>query len=360
MAMSDPLTVQEVSPVDWATSPLKEISSKKAVEQLLGGPVEGCSDYSKPVVGRPKSGRARGLLHPFVGALHCAYQDHRPLVLSPDMFWLLITQGLAQHINKYAERYRARFGQGKEKRAIKVINGTFFKGSLENPWEDVFGDFSRQIKRHIGAENHANLIASFSTTGKVEKAAGEIVLMDCVKSYFKYEFYTRCGIPQVVLEGQRADWVKLREKTETLGNAFDVAWWTARLLPILDRIAENAAGKDDSILWQTIYKQERASGGPVLSGWIVAFFPYVGEDEPLHLNPGFINKNRPTDWQRQPWKWDIRTASLPSSMSKAPFTWFYYDQQFEMEFLAGFTAFTQNKDTLQLRPKIGWAVREVK
>ena len=43
-----------------------------------------------------------------------------------------------------------------------------------------------------------------------------------------------------------------------------------------------------------------------------------------------------------------------------PFTWYYYDEQFEMEFLAGFTGFTQDKDSLQLRPKIGWAVREAK
>jgi hypothetical protein len=29
-----------------------------------------------------------------------------------------------------------------------------------------------------------------------------------------------------------------------------------------------------------------------------------------------------------------------------------------MEFLAGFVGFTQEADSLRLRPKIGWAVRE--
>lgn len=85
-------------------------------------------------------------------------------------------------------------------------------------------------------------------------------------------------------------------------------------------------------------------------------FPYLCEDGSTYLNPVLANKNRRADWERQP----IRTDSLPGSLSKVPFTWYYYDEQFEMEFLAGFTGFTQDKDSLQLRPKIGWAVREAK
>ena len=50
-------------------------------------------------------------------------------------------------------------------------------------------------------------------------------------------------------------------------------WWTDKLLPIMERIARNAAGADDPDLWQSIYKINHESGGPFISGWIRWFFP---------------------------------------------------------------------------------------
>jgi len=81
-----------------ATRPLEEVSTKEAIEQLVGGRVESSSECNRKVVGRPvapetpcsprtfRQGRTRGVAHPIVGAIHQAYQDHRPLVLTPDMF----------------------------------------------------------------------------------------------------------------------------------------------------------------------------------------------------------------------------------------------------------------------------------
>lgn len=38
--------------------------------------------------------------------MYQAYADHRPFVLSPDMIWLLISQGFARHINANQESMR--------------------------------------------------------------------------------------------------------------------------------------------------------------------------------------------------------------------------------------------------------------
>jgi len=35
-------------------------------------------------------------IHPLLGAVHVAFAEHRPLVLSPDALWLTILQGVAQ------------------------------------------------------------------------------------------------------------------------------------------------------------------------------------------------------------------------------------------------------------------------
>jgi hypothetical protein len=53
-----------------------------------------------------------------------------------------------------------------------------------------------------------------------------------------------------------------------------------------------------------------------------------------------------------------RLADLPSGLSKALFRWEYLDRSFDMEFLGGFVGVAQVKETLSLRPEIGWAVRE--
>ena len=61
----------------------------------------------------------------------------------------------------------------------------FVKGSPENPWSEVFKEFSAQIRDHVGASIDL-FLPSFSTTGPVERAAAEVVLLDAMQSYFEY------------------------------------------------------------------------------------------------------------------------------------------------------------------------------
>ena len=370
--MANVVMIQDAARVEWATCPLEEISTREAVEQLVGGPVESTSEGTARVVGCPDAVvdetliprrvilQPDGVMHPLVGAIHQAYQDHRPLVLSPDMFWLLVAQGLAVHVNNHPDEFRERFRVGPEQQEIEIRKDDLLKGSPDNAWEDVFEEFCEQITDRIGGDNYAHIVATFSTTGLVERAANAIVLMDTVQSYFEYSLRTRCGIPQVVLEGTAADWERLRDKTESLGRTYTLTWWTDRLLPVLDRVACNAGGREDAALWESIYKQVDASGGPYLSGWITDFFPYVGRDEPNERNRAFREEPIP-EAQRiyeSHFGSGITTDHLPSSLTKVPFVWKYRGEEFPMELLAGFVGFTQDAETLRLRPKIGWAVRE--
>lgn len=41
---------------------------------------------------------------------------------------------------------------------------------------------------------------------------------------------------------------------------------------------------------------------------------------------------------------------------KADFYWIYQGLEFQMEFLAGCVGVKQDKETLELRPEIGWAI----
>lgn len=366
--MAQTLAVYADPTATRAPQSLAETSPKAAIEMLAGGHVEACSQYHGRVVASP--------FHPLVAAIHDAFCDHRALVLSPDMFWLLITQGLARHINEQPEELRSRFVQHQGKAKLEVRRDDFLKGSPENPWPDVFAEFSAQIQNHIGAENHGRIVAEFSTTGPVERAANEVVLLDALQSYFEYDFVTMCGIPEVALEGTVADWEKLAQLCGEIGAAYDLRWWTDRIQPRLSRIARNAAGVDDPALWRDIYKIDNSSGGPYSNGWIIEFFPYL-------QTTGYLHKERSTlceDWRERlanpddyrevqllerNWLFTgrgrgVQLPDLPGSLCRAPFQWHYLSSVFSMEFLAGFIGFTQNAETLAVRPHIGWAVRETK
>lgn len=365
--MAQTAIVQPVSDVPRPREPLRETPVTKAIEGLAHCSVESCSDFHGTVLA--------SVFHPVVAAVHCAFSDHRPLILSPDMFWLMIAQGFARHVNLHPEELRHHFVAHEGKKKLTVRDDTFVKGSPDNPWPEVFGEFSDQIREHIGNVNHANIVASFSTTGVTEKAANEVVLMTAMKNYFEYEFETICGIPEVTLEGTADDWLELHRRTEVLGATYSLEWWTNCITPTLKRIARNAAGADDPELWRNIYKVEGESGGPYIDGWIVDFFPYL-------QRKGYFDEKRgeflddpsgpEVDWkyisqrpvERRNWlfnseqRFGITLPSLPGPLCRAPFTWNHLVSEFQMLFIAGFIGCSQRPRDLAIRPVIGWAVCE--
>jgi len=382
-------TTFEVSKVERATEPLLEVSYKEAVEALLtsnkplnypGGivwkrsqglpldlpeapasrPVEACTRYHGRLL-------ADVSFHPVVAAVHRAFMDHRPLCLSPDTIWLIIIQGVANHINAHVEELRPRIVSHQGKVTIQVRRDDFVKGSPENPWSEVFHEFSAKIRDHVGPKIDLFLPA-FSTTGPVERAAAEVVLLDAMQSYFEYEVRTLCGIPTITLEGTYEDWKALAERVQGF-KAIGLGSWLDVLSPILDQFARAAQGDVDPTFWQSLYKLNNRSGGPVITGWITAFFPYLKdyrtrratvlsriliEGKRNDLEELLYPENKTaTGWAKGP-----KIEHLTSGLSKAPFRWDYLDRSFDMEFLGGFVGVAQDQETLTLRPEIGWAVRE--
>ena len=76
-------------------------------------------------------------MHPFVEAVHQAYAQHLPLIISPDMIWYLITSATAIHINKNSEELRYKFVSHEGKKTIEVRRDNFVFNSRSNPWHEV-------------------------------------------------------------------------------------------------------------------------------------------------------------------------------------------------------------------------------
>ncbi len=390
----------EVSDVVPAEVPLPEVPYKQAVEALLvewgddeddddfiddqriekapSRPVEACARYHGRLV-------KKGTFHPFVASVHHAFMGHRPLCLSPDMIWLMICQGVSNHINAHAEELRPRLVEHQGRATLAVRRDDFVKGSLENPWPEVFSEFSAQIRSHVGPSID-RFLPDFTITGPVERAAAEVVMLEAVRSYFAYHLYTLCGIPTITLEGTPEDWHSVSERARSFAD-LDLGWWLDPLGRVLDQFTRASRGEVDQQFWRSMYKLNNESGGPKLTGWVLTLFPYLKDrrtGQATKRNPWLTEDSQrlrfevvdeieieeeefdETDLdgdelaEGEPWyEPDGPTMDrIPSGLSRAPFNWHYLEKTFDMEFLAGFVGIGQDSETLTLRPEIGWAVRE--
>jgi len=304
-------------------------------------------------------------LHGFLAAAHHAFDSHYPLVLSPDDVWLCIAQGFAIHVDLNAEALRGRFVRHEGKHDIIVIRDEFIKGSPDNDWPGCFAEFSDQIAAHIGKKRDL-VVADFSTTGPIEKAASEVVLMAAMRRYFDYTVLTRCGIPHVTLLGSVDDWKSIRRRAEVLAE-FDLEWWVRALVPVLDQFVMAASGQPDLAFWRSFYKLSGGSGGPYVTGWINTLFPYVetvvwaknGSTRP-RPTPSLIRNDFATKWAEGLGRFHggPNDGCFPTGLSKAPFIWDYLRTKIPMEFIGGFVGVSQDPETLAVRPAIGWAVKE--
>jgi hypothetical protein len=338
--MSVTFEVSEV-PKPAAAARKRTIAALDAIRARLGSSAEASAANLEGLV--------EAKVHPFVQAAHLAFADHVALSISPDDVWLCIAQAFAHHVDTHAEELRDRFVKHAGKAEIVVIRDEFVKGSPDNAWPGVFGEFSNAIAKHIGKQRDL-VVASFSTTGPIERAASEVVLMSAMRQYFKYIVETRCGIPQITLLGTPDDWRSIQQRAAVLAE-YGLESWVRELSPILDQLCEAAAGRPDRAMWQSFYKFKSGSGGDRATGWINVLFPYLRRQGSGELEPNPSVRSWRDGYGPEP-------SAFPSGLSIAPFIWKYVGRELPMEFVAGFVAVSQDPETLGVRPAIGWAVRD--
>jgi hypothetical protein len=273
--------------------------------------VEACARYhGNLIAGVP--------FHPVVAAAHRAFMNHRPLCLSPDIIWLMICQGVANHINANAAELRGRFVTHEGKIEIRVRRDDFVKGSPENPWAEAIEELTQKVREHIGSAFDL-FQPSFTTTGPVERAAAGVVLLDAMRSYFDYDMETECGIPAITLEGTAEDWQAVADRVEQFGS-LDLKWWLKPLRAVLRQFVYAAQGEIDRPFWQSLYKYQEESGGPVITGWISALFPYMKD-----AYTGFVtNRNRwLTSKAQRNGEGEIEDIDIDDEIQDNEFNWEY-------------------------------------
>jgi len=293
----------------------------------------------------------------FLQAAYTAFARHQGLVLSPDSVWLAIAQGFATHVNMNAERLRHKFVQHEGKKYIEIQRNEFVKGSPDNDWMGGFSEFSDKIAEHIGKTRDL-LVSDFSTTGLVERASSEVVLMDTVKAYFDYGCRTMCGIPEITLLGDPADWANMVHRAMAL-TEFDeeLAPWIRQLTVVLGEFVKASRGHGNPKFWQDFFKLGGGSGGPYINGAINVFFPYrknyCGGQE-------FVPNKYALAWDKTSCFGGLTTGDVPSGLCQVPFRWIYYTKNYPMQFLGGFVGAHHDEESHTVQPLIGWAVADRK
>jgi len=360
-----------VSDVQPSTERLGTVPVATALQQATASLVDGAAGEAPPL--EACSHVAGGLVapgaHPVVTAVQLAFDRHLPLVLSPDDVWILLAQGYALHVRQHAEALRERFVRHDGQLELDVRRDDFVPGSPDNPWPEVFDALSVQLREHLG-KRHDLIVADFSTTGPLERAVSQLVLMDAVERYFSYSCTSACGIPSVTLLGTPADWRSIQRRARVFGD-FGLEDWARALDPVLQAFVDASEGRVDRVHWQSLYKRDDKSGGPYITGWIQVFFPYVVErrwvEDPTHprgrrAERGLCPNPFLGSWRGDldgSWASGLTSEALPTAVSAVPFAWRLplMGLTREMSWLGGFAGVHQAPDTGAVRPKLAWGVR---
>lgn len=293
-------------------------------------------------------------IHPLIQAVHQAFSDHRPLILSPDSVWLTIVQGFAHHICENAEDLRGRIVAHHGKKELRVQTLALEPGL----WPELISQLTAQIRDNSDPFLYETLSCEFSTSTPTIKAAFEIALMHAYERYFEFAIECVCGIPKITLEGTPDDWHRIRDRIEVLAT-FDLDWWTTRLTPILDEFISTANGAPNLAFWQAIYKPKQAYAAKLATGWIGDLFPYLGRPSSLCRNPD-LGEER-INWVCQETSSNkfpgISLEAFPTGISRASVTVEFPDNSnTPIELLGGFFGISQSQEDNALAPIISWAV----
>ncbi len=356
-------------------APLPEVFGRVAGRTLIT-----CTDVDASLL-------TQTAVHPLAAAVHFAFTEHRPLILSPDVIWLTIAQGFANHVNANAETLRKRFVRHE---GVQTLICPVLGLETHEDWAAAIDGLCELVASQV-EPGVADLVrCDFSTTTPASRVAGDVVLLDAFQRYFDYEVMFICGIPSVTLLGTLEDWRKIEIRVEALAE-YDLKWWTDSLAPVCRELRRTVEGKPDLDFWQSIYMPEEVYGGETVTGWIIRLFPYLetcrdgGLVEDVLDGPKspersvFVRSRALAEWEpasaNNPWRrgrtqmpaksrrrWLCRglgLRSLPLGLSRVPvrITNPAGKRMCDVQLLAGFVGVTQT-ESLAVQPHIGWGVVE--
>lgn len=251
---------------------------------------------------------------PLLAAVHVAFAEHRPLVLSPDAIWLTILRGLTHHVRLHAEELREVLGVRHEGHEVLRVE------TSELPRDDAgwIGSLTSALRARLEGrvKGPARLFAcDFSTSTETERVAGEVMLLDVYSAYFRFEYACVCGIPTITVEGTPEDWRRIGERIDVLAE-WGLGFWAPSLRRIATELRRASEGSPDRAFFRGIYKPRDAYGEEVITGWVARLYPYLASNGMIRARNPLLEHDvdRPVAGEAQHGWWKgpgIRTSDVP-------------------------------------------------
>jgi len=330
--------------VPKAETPLISVDQSYLLKTLYGPFVEAHGNSDKKLI--PTN------IHPFIYAAHKAFADHRPLTISPDNIWLLISQGVLTHLSQNSDKFRE-YSKSLTGSNQLIFDDPLYAPGKDNEWLKVVDLFSEKLSNRVNPQLKPFYEPSFSTTDINIKNALKISQLTAHSEQFEFALFSLCGIPEIIVEGTPEDWKLIASKMgqlETIG----MAEWASYLKPVIDEFIKASKGESNPAFWNSFYKFDNECGNDQVTGWILNFFPYNnkgGMRQMVHFDPNGTMKPLPDS---------NPNTSFPSGRNYLPFKWRVDGRQIDMRFESGFMGVSQDSETLALKAEINWAVVQSK
>lgn len=290
------------------------------------------------------------------------YATHRPLVLSPDVIWLTITQGVSIHINQNFKSLEPVLFSKNRPKALEIRNDSL--DQKPEAWQQLMSDFSNIAEKYTKPEMQKFFVPTFSTTQKMEQTVYQITQLEAYKQAFEYMAESGCGIPEIKLKGTKEDWETLYAKLDGL-KAFGLQDWANEIKPIIRECINAYDQKINKKFWQSIYKDYTEYNAFYISGWIIKFFPYTVQTEMLENSGSEDERSMTTKvYHKNEFMYGddyllstLSTDNLPSGLAEIEVVWnnYFDNTRQKVQVYGGFMGIKQYED-LSLEPLITWAV----
>lgn len=290
--------------------------------------------------------------HGFVQAVHEAFAKELDLILRPDDIQLAIVLLVSKTVAKNPDTYRSKLGLKNQQQQIVVVCDVQMNDPIDvatPKWAQVFPMFAKKIAEHCDDTPIMKSIRlAFSTTTSEDQLIRDIVLMETVKSSFKFVAYTKCGIPNVHLLGTIDDWQNLQTSLDAYVDV-DMGDWVKAAKVVLQHFIDAYSGKVDKNFWESIYKFKSVSGTNKSDGWALLF---AG----AQLMPE-------TEWSKHQFvKTVTNVPELGTGFANLDFQWNHIGTIHQAKLVAGFAQplYHPSPFTSAIQPSSAWAIKLVK
>lgn len=355
LSNAEPITFT-VANVKLAPTLLKTDSAKKLFENKTGYKVLFCPpQHAKQVY-------VNAFNNVLIQTLQECYDNHRPLVLTPDVIWLAICQGVSIHMNEKFDSLKTIVFKSTE-----VIDLTVRQDSLQynaSSWQALVDGLANKTKEHTKDDFYDFFVADFSTTTPINTTVYQITLLESLKKGFTYIGESGCGIPSITIKGTKQDWETILKRLELLPK-IGMDNWAQQLKPVIQEFINVYDHKIDNAFWNDIYKNAHEYNAFYISGWIIKLFPYIKYLKSTGTYYEARDATRATEYYKPNpyidgnlyYESALSTDHFGTGIAKINVTWMnhFTGKKKNMLVFGGFMAMKQYPDK-SLEPLITWVI----